>query len=47
MYLYFATKGAIFAALQAQGWEGLRDAVDEETAKATGACDTIVSDIIT
>jgi AcrR family transcriptional regulator len=46
VYLYFTTKGAIFAALQAEGWGGLREAVDRVTAGATGSRDDVTSQII-
>lgn len=46
VYLYFTTKGAIFAALQAEGWGGLRDAVDRVTAVATGSREAAVAEII-
>lgn len=46
VYIYFSTKGAIFAALQAEGWRGLRDAVDQATAGASGSRDDIVAAII-
>lgn len=43
VYIYFSTKGAIFAALQAQGWRGLRDAVDRATESASGSRERIVA----
>ena len=46
VYLYFTTKGAIFAALQAEGWGGLRDAVDQVADSATGPRDAIIDAII-
>ena len=46
VYIYFTTKGAIFAALQAGGWRGLRDAVDRVTATATGTREVMVAAII-
>ncbi len=46
VYLYFTTKGAIFAALQAQGWDGLREAVDRVTATAIGTRDATVAAIV-
>lgn len=47
IYLYFTTTGAIFAALRAEGWAGLRDAVDGVTNGAIAARDTVVDAIIT
>ncbi len=47
VYIYFSTKGAIFAALQADGWRGLRDAVDRVTAEAGVSRDTMPIAIIT
>lgn len=47
IYLYFTTKGAIFAALQAEGWAGLRDVVEGVTDGATISRDTMVDAIIT
>lgn len=46
VYIYFTTKGAIFATLQADGWRGLRDAVDRVTATATGTREVMVAAII-
>jgi AcrR family transcriptional regulator len=46
VYIYFTTKGAIFAALQADGWRGLRDAVDRVTGTATGTREAMVAAII-
>lgn len=46
MYLYFTSKGAIFAALQAEGWDGLRAAMDRVTEGATGSRGDIATDII-
>lgn len=46
VYIYFSTKGAIFAALQAEGWRGLCDAVDRVTATASGSRETLVAAII-
>ena len=46
VYLYFTTKGAIFAALQAEGWDGLREAVDRVTRAATGLRDDMVSALV-
>lgn len=46
VYLYFTTKGAIFAAIQAEGWQGLRDAVDRATAMAGSPRNAIVAAII-
>ncbi|GGE85579.1 TetR family transcriptional regulator [Sphingomonas prati] len=46
IYLYFNTKGAIFATLQTDGWRGLRDAVDRVTATVTATPDAMVAAII-
>lgn len=46
VYIYFSTKAGIFAALQAEGWSGLRDAVDQVTAIAAGSRDAMVAAII-
>lgn len=46
VYIYFSTKGAIFAALQAVGWRGLRDAVDAVTTSATDSREAMVAAII-
>lgn len=46
VYIYFSTKGAIFAALLAEGWRGLRDAVDRAAGIASGSRDAIVAVII-
>ncbi len=46
VYIYFSSKGAIFAELQAEGWRGLRSAVDRATVTASGSQAAMVATII-